>query len=213
MNFAHSGSAPDRVPATTTVRTVLSMVVRPGAERELERVWAAAAPVIGAFPGSLGQTMMRGEHRRYVIFGDWVSAEALRAFERSDERRALSAALAPLRESARKRVLEPVNTTGRSGIRVVCRATIEPERQAGFEHAFRTVSSTVYGTPGHVRDELLRCLEDGTTYLLFAEWATEEQFRAWAGDPRHIEQSAPMLPFWAGTFQRELYEVRVDGRG
>jgi heme-degrading monooxygenase HmoA len=97
------------------VRTVLSMVVRPGAERELEQVWTATAPAISDFPGSLNHAMMRdaGEHRRYVIFGDWASAGALRAFEVSDERRALSAALEPLRESARKSVLESVEDGGR----------------------------------------------------------------------------------------------------
>jgi heme-degrading monooxygenase HmoA len=100
-------------------------------------------------------------------------------------------------------------------IRVICRATIRPEQQAGFERAYQAVTSKVHGTPGHVRDELLRCLDDGTTYILLAEWESEELFRAWADDPRHIADSAPMFPFWTDTFQREIHEIRdtLDGGG
>lgn len=95
-------------------------------------------------------------------------------------------------------------------IRVICRATIAPEHQAAFERAYQTVASKVHSAPGHVRDELLRCLDDGTTYVLLADWESEELFRAWADDPRHIKDSAPMFPFWADTFQREVHEVRAS---
>lgn len=100
------------------VRTVLSMVVWPGAEREFEEVWATAAHAISDFPGNLSQTLMRDadEHRRYVIFSDWESADALHAFEVSDRRRALSTALEALRESARKNVLDAVTTIGGNGV-------------------------------------------------------------------------------------------------
>jgi heme-degrading monooxygenase HmoA len=92
-------------------------------------------------------------------------------------------------------------------VRVLCTATIAPEHQAAFEAAYELVTAKVTGTPGHVRDELLRSAEDGTTYLLLAEWESDEQFRAWADDPRHIEDAAPMFPYWAGTFQRHVYQV------
>lgn len=94
-------------------------------------------------------------------------------------------------------------------IRVICRATIAPEHQEAFERAYLTVTANVRGTPGHVRDELLRSLEDHDTYLLLAVWESEELFRAWADDPRHIEESAPMFPYWADTFERDIHEVRA----
>lgn len=92
-------------------------------------------------------------------------------------------------------------------VRVLCTATIAPEHQAAFEDAYWQVTAKVQGTPGHVRDELLRSAEDGTTYLLIAEWETGEKFRAWADDPRHIQDAAPMFPYWAGTFQRHVYQT------
>jgi heme-degrading monooxygenase HmoA len=102
----------------TLVKTVLSMVVRPGCESDFEKVWAAAARSISECPGNLEQTLTRveNEQRRYVIISDWLSLDALRAFESSEERRKLSAALEPLRESATKSVLAVVaNFSGRDG--------------------------------------------------------------------------------------------------
>lgn len=101
-------------------------------------------------------------------------------------------------------------------IRVICRCTINPADQAAFEEAYRTVTRNVSGTPGHLRDELLRDLDgDGTGYVLFAEWEDMQRFRAWADDPKHIEESAPMFPYWVDTFERVIYEVRasLDGLG
>lgn len=94
------------------IRAELSMVVRPGAGPELEQVWAAAARTIREFPGNLHQTLSRDtdEPRRYVITSDWATPEALREFETSGQRRALSAALESLRESASKHVLDVVTT-------------------------------------------------------------------------------------------------------
>jgi heme-degrading monooxygenase HmoA len=94
-------------------------------------------------------------------------------------------------------------------IRVICTATIAPAHQAAFERAFAQVTRNVRGTPGHIRDELLRSTEDDTTYVLLAEWESVDLFRAWADDPCHIEAAAPMFPYWADTFKRHVYQVRV----
>ncbi len=102
----------------TLVKTVLSMVVRPGCESDFEKAWAAAARSISEHPGNVEQTLTRDENeqRRYVIISDWLSRDALRAFESSDERREFSAALEPLRESATKSVLAVVaDRPGRDG--------------------------------------------------------------------------------------------------
>jgi heme-degrading monooxygenase HmoA len=93
-------------------------------------------------------------------------------------------------------------------IRVICKATVAVVHQQAFEEAYLKVAARVGGTPGHLRDMLLRSAEDGNTYLLLAEWESEELFRAWADDPRHIEMSAPMFPYWGGTFERHIYQVR-----
>lgn len=95
-------------------------------------------------------------------------------------------------------------------IRVVMTATIKPGEADAFEKAYLEVTGKVRGTPGHLRDVLLRDSEDGTRYSLIAEWESERLFRAWADDPEHMRQSAAMYPYWADTFTRRIYEVRAS---
>lgn len=92
------------------IRSVLSMTVRAGCEDEFERVWRESAERIARHPGNLGQSLScdQDHPRRFVIASDWQSREALRRFEDSPERVALSGALGPLRDSASKSVLEVV---------------------------------------------------------------------------------------------------------
>jgi heme-degrading monooxygenase HmoA len=94
-------------------------------------------------------------------------------------------------------------------IRVIMTATIKAEEAGAFEEAYLEVTGKVRGTPGHLRDVLLRDSEDPTRYSLIAEWESEGQFRAWADDPEHMRQSAAMYPYWAGSFRRSVYEVRA----
>jgi heme-degrading monooxygenase HmoA len=102
------------MPATQSqlgaVRAVLSMVVRPGREREFERIWRESADRASRFPGCLGQSLTCDpQHpQTYTITGDWESPGALRTFEQSEERKALSHSVEPLRESSGKTVLNIV---------------------------------------------------------------------------------------------------------
>lgn len=96
------------------VRTILTMVVREGCEEPFEAAWAASTAAIGGQPGQLGQALMRevDQPRHYVLTGDWESLAALRAFEGSAARAAFSASVEPLRESARKAVVEVIDHVG-----------------------------------------------------------------------------------------------------
>ncbi|WP_052709166.1 MULTISPECIES: antibiotic biosynthesis monooxygenase family protein [unclassified Streptomyces] len=94
-------------------------------------------------------------------------------------------------------------------VRVVITATIDPAHHEAFERAYLEVTAKVQGTPGHLRDELLRDAAVPDRYCLLAEWESEALFRAWADDPAHIAQSAAMYPYWADTFQRRIYDVRA----
>lgn len=97
--------------------------------------------------------------------------------------------------------------------RIMVRSRPREEDREAFEKAFQQVSESVRGTPGHIRDELLRDAEDGSLYVLFAEWESEEAFRAWENHPRHLEMAAPMLPYVADvTEERRIFEVRVQVR-
>ena len=94
--------------------------------------------------------------------------------------------------------------------RIMVRSRPAEADRAAFEDAFSRVSESVKGTPGHVRDELLRDTEDESLYVLYAEWESEDAFRAWEDDPRHLEMAAPMLPFVVGvTEERRIFQVRV----
>ncbi len=97
------------------IRTVLSMLCRPGHEAEFERIWRTAAEQIALYPGNQGQTLLRdaGEPRWFVISSEWASREDLKNFEASPVRRQLSAALDPLREQSSKSVLTVVVTVSR----------------------------------------------------------------------------------------------------
>ena len=96
-------------------------------------------------------------------------------------------------------------------VRVMVRSRPKAEDREAFEKAFEQVSSSVKGTPGHVRDQLLRDAEDEGLYILLAEWETEEAFRAWEDHPRHLEMAAPMMPYVATTTEeRRIFTVRVS---
>jgi quinol monooxygenase YgiN len=90
------------------IRAVLTMVVKEGCEADFEREWLAVACLTSREPGSVRQTMLRdlGVPNHYTICADWAEPVHLVAYQGSRQRRALSAALEPLRESATRNVLE-----------------------------------------------------------------------------------------------------------
>jgi quinol monooxygenase YgiN len=91
------------------VRAILTMTVRDGCQQTFEQTWRAAVMETGNPPGAFGQALMYDPAQRmYTITSDWENRDALRSFETSPERKALSEALEPLRESATKTVLDIV---------------------------------------------------------------------------------------------------------
>lgn len=94
-------------------------------------------------------------------------------------------------------------------VRVMVFAKIKPGTGAEFEAAFTEVTNKVKGTPGHIRDELLREDDDPDAYILLSEWGSKEQFLAWENDAIHMQTTTPMRPYWAGRSVRKIYEVKV----
>lgn len=84
--------------------------------------------------------------------------------------------------------------------------------QDAFESAFTTVSNSVLGTPGHVRDELLRDSTEPGAYILMSEWLSREAFLTWETSPIHMQKTLPLRPYWKGVGERKILEisVRVD---
>lgn len=91
--------------------------------------------------------------------------------------------------------------------RVMVFANIREGEEDKFIEAYREVTAKVKGTPGHVRDELLR--QDGETskFILLSEWESKERFLAWEDDEIHMNTTTPMRPYWAGRVERIIYEV------
>ncbi len=98
--------------------------------------------------------------------------------------------------------------------RVMVRATIKDGDQKPFEAAFAEVSSKVKGTPGHIRDELLREEDVPNSYILLSEWESKEAFLAWEDAPIHRQTTTPMRPYWESQVERTIYDlaVRVDSK-
>jgi|SRR4051812_2636181 len=92
-------------------------------------------------------------------------------------------------------------------IRVMVFAKIKTGEEAAFETAYQEVTRKVKGTPGHIRDELLRDTQEPGGYILLSEWESREAFLSWEDAPVHMQTTTPMRPFWAGRVERKIYEV------
>ena len=97
--------------------------------------------------------------------------------------------------------------------RVMVFATVAEEQSAQFESAYRSVTAAVAGTPGHLRDELLREHERPGGYVLLSEWEDTESFLAWEDDPVHRQLTTPMRPYWTGQVNRVIFSVAAQGGG
>jgi heme-degrading monooxygenase HmoA len=109
-------------------------------------------------------------------------------------------------------------------IRVMVFAKIKPGQEAAFEAAYQEVTRKVKGTPGHLRDELLRDTGepfpygppelakphvpgDPISFILLSEWESKEAFLAWERDPIHMQTTTPMRPYWHGKVDRRIYDI------
>jgi len=99
-------------------------------------------------------------------------------------------------------------------VRIMVFAKIKPGEEKLFEQAYAGVSAKVKGTPGHIRDELLKDANDPSSYILLAEWESKEAFLAWEDAPIHRQTTSPMSPHWQGGTERKIFEVvvRLDSK-
>jgi 2-polyprenyl-6-methoxyphenol hydroxylase-like FAD-dependent oxidoreductase/heme-degrading monooxygenase HmoA len=191
-------------------RAMLCMRAREGCEQAFEDAWRRAADEISRVPGNLRQELIRdaSDPRTFLITSDWADQVALDGFARSPARDRLTAELRDLRESAERHSYEVLHTVTAQGppVRVVLTVRVPAGEEAAYELAYAEVAERMRGTPGHVREELLR--EPGTsTYHLFAEWADEASFTAWVEDPAHRDKTAPLVPYLVENFERNTYHI------
>ncbi len=196
------------------VRTLLRMRVREGCEAQFEEAWRTAAVRIAEEPGNIRQELMRdsGDPRTFLITADWADVAAVDAFGRSSVRETLTAALRDLREDASRSTYEVLCTVdaerGRH-VRVDIRTAVAPGEEELFERAYTRTVQRLHGTPGLVREELLK-EPDAPVYHIFAEWESERDFNNWVDDPSHADQSAALVRQQLLGRDGYVVEVRRD---
>jgi 2-polyprenyl-6-methoxyphenol hydroxylase-like FAD-dependent oxidoreductase/heme-degrading monooxygenase HmoA len=197
---------------SVAVRTVLRMRAIEGREAEFEAAWRAAAGEISRVPGNVRQELARDvdDPRTFMITSDWTDRAAVDAFGRSSAREALTSALRDLRDDAGRNTYELLMTvpaTKGMPVRIDLTTSVGPGEEAAFERAYEIVTKRLVGTPGLIREELLK--EPGSNvYHIFAEWESEQDFINWVEDPSHAEQSGPLVRWLSVDFARKLYEIR-----
>jgi 2-polyprenyl-6-methoxyphenol hydroxylase-like FAD-dependent oxidoreductase/heme-degrading monooxygenase HmoA len=194
------------------IRTVLRMRARQGMEVEFQNAWANAAAQISRVPGNVRQELSRDveDSRTFVITSDWIDRDAVDAFGRSEQREALTAGLRHLRDEADRSTYELLSTVPAAKplpVRIDLTTRVSPGEEEAFERAYQIVASRLAGTPGLVREELLK--EPGSfVYHIFAEWESEQDFINWVEDPSHADQSGPLARWLSVEFARRVFEIR-----
>jgi len=186
-----------------TVRTILRMRAREGHADAVESAWRAAAQEISRAPGNLRQELVRdaNDPHTFLVISDWSDP-------RSAARTRIPEALRDLQEAGEPTTYQVLHTVAGQGprIRVAVTVTVPEGQEEAYEKAYLTVAERMRGTPGHVREELLR--EPGTgTYHIFAEWEDEASFHAWTDDQSHMEKTGPLIPFICENFKRATYHI------
>jgi 2-polyprenyl-6-methoxyphenol hydroxylase-like FAD-dependent oxidoreductase/heme-degrading monooxygenase HmoA len=203
---------------TPVVRTLLRMRTRPGCEEEFEQSWQRAAVEISKVPGNLRQELVRDadDPRTFVITSDWVDRAAVDAFGRSSARETLTEALRELREDASRNTYELLHTVegGQPAeddrpphVRIDISTRVEEGDEEAFERAYAKTTATLKGTPGLIREELLKEI-GAPRYHIFAEWESEQDFIRWVDDPSHADQSAALIRWLSVEFHRQHFEIR-----
>lgn len=71
-----------------------------------------------------------------------------------------------------------------------------PARQAAeVEAIYHAVSTRLRGTPGLVRNELLRSAHTPDTWAIMSEWSDISAFRTWENGSRHQHVTSPLRPY------------------
>jgi heme-degrading monooxygenase HmoA len=83
--------------------------------------------------------------------------------------------------------------TGRVRVLVWHRAT--PETGLYVVDAYHGISNALAGTPGLLRNELLRAPTDAASLVVASEWESMAAFQAWEQGPDHRDTTAPLRPY------------------
>jgi 2-polyprenyl-6-methoxyphenol hydroxylase-like FAD-dependent oxidoreductase/heme-degrading monooxygenase HmoA len=204
------------------VRVHTSTTVPPGEEEAFERTWAGTAEQLRDTPGLVRQELLKEIGApRYHVFAEWTSEDDFAAWfddpAWTDQRAALVGwLLGSERKHYEIRYRPEEAGGGRSSaadpataphVRIDIGTAVAPGEEAAFERAYARTTERLRGTPGLIREELLKEV-DAPRYHIFAEWESEEDFTAWVDDPSHADQSAALVRWLSVEFERRHHEIR-----
>ncbi len=199
-------------------RIMLRMLIKPGMEREFERVWSEVGDSVTSHPANLGQWLCRSEEEGiYYIVSDWIDEPRFREFETSAAHLEHRQKLHPFRAAGSMVTMEVIaNLTAKGGghgredehrtgpghtvpevlngeVRVLVhyRAT-EPEPVC---QAYHEVSSALAGAPGMLGNELLESVAGRPGFVVLSRWRDLESFVAWEQGTGHRGNTAPLRQF------------------
>ena len=93
-------------------------------------------------------------------------------------------------------------------VRVMVFGTLQRvEDREAFETTISSVSDTIRGTPGYIKDELLRDPGNPSSYIMMSEWASREAFLTWEQSVIHKQNTSPLRAYWRAESQFKVYEV------
>lgn len=78
---------------------------------------------------------------------------------------------------------------------------------AAFEAMITSVSGAIKGTPGYIKDELLRDPRDTAAYIMMSEWTSQEEFLTWERSSIHQQNTSPLRAYWRADAEFKIYEV------
>ncbi|WP_306212590.1 antibiotic biosynthesis monooxygenase family protein [Actinoplanes sp. RD1] len=88
-------------------------------------------------------------------------------------------------------------SAGRARVLIFAAAPVDDADAVG--RAYHRISRELAGTPGLIRNELLRDTTDGSRFVVMSEWESLELFRNWERGAAHKGTTAPLRPLQDGS--------------
>ncbi|MEU3376488.1 antibiotic biosynthesis monooxygenase family protein [Streptomyces caelestis] len=97
-------------------------------------------------------------------------------------------------------------TPASAPVRVVRLLRVREGREADFVESYHGVLERAVRSPGHLREQLCRSVDDPGQWLLTSEWASLDAVKRWRADPDHATLVGPMNAClhddrWTGVFE------------
>jgi heme-degrading monooxygenase HmoA len=101
-------------------------------------------------------------------------------------------------------------TRTRARVLLYCRAP--QEDPAPVERAYHEISGALLGTPGLLRNELLRDVFEPDRFVVLSEWESLAAFREWESGSAHRGTTSPLRQYQDRSVGRPfgLYEVTAS---